>query len=120
MTILCLPRPRDWRFQIFENVRGGAAEFQRGFRGDGFDVRRAAHAVGAEDFSLVAHAISFIACGGMMTPTLSGSTLTSVTPDGTETSTLPFQIPGGFDVGQIHRRADLVGLQHARWLRASR
>ena len=50
MTILCLPRPRDWAFEVFENVRGGAAELERGFGGDGFDVGRAAHAVGAEDF----------------------------------------------------------------------
>jgi len=37
-------------FEVLENVRGGAAELQRGFGGDGFHVRRAAHAVGAEDF----------------------------------------------------------------------
>ena len=37
-------------FEIFENVRGGAAEFQRGFSGDRFNIGRAANAVGAEDF----------------------------------------------------------------------
>ena len=37
-------------FEVFEDMRGGAAELQGGFGGDGFDVRRAAHAVRAEDF----------------------------------------------------------------------
>jgi len=37
-------------FEIFEDIRGRAAEFECGFRGDGFNVGRAANAIGAEDF----------------------------------------------------------------------
>ena len=48
-------RDRAAAVQLFENVRGGAAELQRGFRGDRFDVGRAANAVGAEDFLLLGH-----------------------------------------------------------------
>ena len=107
MTILCLPRPRDVRFEIFENVRGGAAEFQRGFRRDGFDVRRAANAVGSEDFFRFAHGVLFLT-GGVITLTLGGSTLTSVTLGGVEISTFR---RNSFPVGQVNGRADLVRLQ---------
>ena len=50
MTILCLPRPRDCGFEVFENVGGGAAQLEGGFGGDGLDVGGAADAVGAKDF----------------------------------------------------------------------
>ena len=35
-----------------EDMGGGAAQFQGGFRGDGLDIRDAADAVGAEKSSL--------------------------------------------------------------------
>ena len=50
MTILCRPRPRGLGFKVFENVTGGATQFQRGFRRDRFNVGRAADAVRAENF----------------------------------------------------------------------
>jgi len=36
--------------EIFEDVRGGAAEFKCGLRRDRFDICSPAHTVGAEDF----------------------------------------------------------------------
>ena len=41
-----------WRAR-FENVRGGATEFERGFCGDRLDVRDAANAVSSEKFAFV-------------------------------------------------------------------
>ena len=73
-------------FEVFENVRGGAAQFERGLGGDGFNVGRAADAVRAEDFFGGTHGF-FSGGGGTITSTLGGSTLTSVTPGGAETST---------------------------------
>src|SRR5450432_2364972 len=67
-------------------MRGGASELERGFRRDGLDVGRAAHTVRAEDFFWLAHGF-LSALGGISTPTLGGSTFTSVTPGGVETST---------------------------------
>ena len=42
-----------------ENVGGRAAELEGGFRGDGFDVRDAAYAVGSEKASLGCHTLGF-------------------------------------------------------------
>jgi hypothetical protein len=111
MTILCLPRPRDWRFEIFENVRGGAAEFERGFGRDRLDVGGAADAVGAEDFFGQVHG-AFSAMRRDTTFTSVGSTLTSVTPGGIETSTRRRSLWRAESMSvRIHERADLVGLQ---------
>ena len=87
MTILCRPVPARLAFEIFEDVRGGAAEFERGFGGDRFDVGRAADAVGAEDFLGCAHGIYSVG-GETITLTSGGSTATSATPGGAETSTV--------------------------------
>ena len=52
------------RLQVLENVAGGAAEFEGGLGGDGFDVCRAADAVGAEDFFRSGHGLARKFVGG--------------------------------------------------------
>ena len=72
-------------FEVFENVRGGAAEFQRGFGGDRFDVGRAANAVGAEDFFGSCSWLKYLSQldGMRSTLVLAGSMLTTLNPPGT-------------------------------------
>ncbi len=63
--------------KIFEDMCGGAAQFESGFGGDRLDVGCAAHAVGAKNFSWIAHGCfdGFSAAGGMtVTVTSGGST----------------------------------------------
>ena len=51
MTILARWPERAPLAELRDDVRGGAAELQRGLGGHRLDVRHAAHAVGAEDFA---------------------------------------------------------------------
>ena len=52
-------RARGLGFQIFEDMGGGAAQFERGFRGDWLDVGRAANTVRAKNFLGSIHGCKF-------------------------------------------------------------
>ena len=97
-------------FEVFEDVRGGAAELERGFGGDRFDVGRAADAVGAEDF--------FGVCSWHLFRRRRDDHADFGRIDADERHAgrrrnihALAQIARGLDAGQIHDRVNLVGLQ---------
>lgn len=67
-------------FEVFENVRGGASEFERGFSRDWFDIRGTAHAVRPENFIFWIHRNVY--GGSNSTFTARGEIFTTVTPPG--------------------------------------